>query len=152
MHASKSRIDDIEWDMTSLYTEACLGYTSAKVPAPIPIPKRMWDADIPGMKSGDQVVLLYSAHKPLLVAPIQGGVTLKSMLRSIQRGMRVPIEHKQAKALIKKLPIAESYGNLLVMQAKKGLLRPWHLLGDHRFFEGNLRRSNVGVWTYWTGS
>lgn len=150
--AHEPGINDIEWDMTSLHTEACLGYTSAKLPTPIPIPKLMWSAAIPGMKAGDQVVLLYSAHTPLLVTPIVGGVTLKAMFRSIQRGMRVPVVPKHAKTIIKKLSLEENYGKTLMMHANKGMLRPWHLLGDHRFFEGNLRRGNDGVWTYMTGS
>lgn len=143
--------------MTGLYSEACLGYTSAKkkLPTPIPIPRRMWNSVIPGMKAGDRVVLLYSAHTPLLVTPIVGGVTLKAMFRSIQTSMRVPIGPEQAKTMIKKLlPFgdSDSHGKTLVKHAKRGLLCPWHLLGDHRFFEGDLRRGRDGVWTYSTGS
>lgn len=156
MHHKKVwTVDEIEWNMTSLHTEACLGYTHAKKPRPIPIPKEMWNIPVRGMKKGDSVALLYSSHQPILATPITGGVTLKALFRSIQLGMRVPIKERTARAMLNHhalMPFTTEWQKMLIKHAKAGRLRPVDLVGDHCFFEGDLHRNTQGVWVYSTGS
>ena len=91
-------------------------------------------------------------------APILSGPkTLRTVLKSIEEGMRTPIPSElsqQAAEAIRWFSQGtwEATQRELRAKLRAGELTPVELVGDHQFFEGGLQRRADGVWHYYTGS
>ncbi len=129
--------------------------TSAKIfdkdGEPEPVSSAIWDTKLRRYQSGDRIVVLYQNREPLETAPIRSN-TMRAALSAIEHGLLQTVpEHAEG--------IAERISHFLRVTDRKRLSKKWKagslkykdLIGDYRFFEGNLQRKR-GIWHYALGS
>ncbi len=114
------------------------------------------------VKKGDRVCLVYNDGKPTKITTKISGNTLKSILTSIDKGMRRPLKNvnydpSTGISVESIYNIISGFVNpedriRLINAFEYGELTPVQLIGDHKFFEDGLRRERNGVWTYGSGS
>lgn len=150
-------IDLVDWEMTTPLARAVM-FDGTGQATNTRVRRDTWNTVVPGVRPGDRISLLrlqgFGRSEDLrLTAPIMGGSTFRAVLKSLERGLRSPIEEAK---------IAEAYCHIgrfnresrlsLVKRLESGKLCPCDMLADHRFYEGGLTRGKDGVWNYQTGS
>lgn len=137
-----SKEKDIIWTITEPVSTAVIEVDGEYLPVPKEILSKKKD-----VKPGDRI-LLVSTRIGEITTPAYGS-TVKSLLMSIERGMNKYITEATDSKLVYDaiMMFRQDYVTKLLKKYKNGKLKPSDLVGDHYFFEGNLRRKN-GVWRY----
>lgn len=118
------------------------------------VPKSYFESKLP-IKKNDHVVLIYHNGEPLFTAPVYGSTRL-SIFKSIEKGMNQRIDNNDREN-VRKVYIMITYWfrsnarKELANKFESGKLLVKDLVGDHRWYENNLKRKNK-IWQYGLGS
>ena len=150
-------VNDISWNLNQPVSKARMLETKNKKGDKLtvtyaPISKELLESQMPHLKKGDKIVVLYNRGQVVYAEPIMG-TRVNSLLQALDRGLDKTVPQELSSDIYTQIGFFNKPQTRqeLANKFEKHKLTFRELLGDHSRFEGGLHKKE-GIWHYNLGS